>query len=37
MIDTRKKILLNLVVSRVNAAKYFSIIADETADISGVV
>ncbi|XP_060844010.1 zinc finger MYM-type protein 1-like [Rhopalosiphum padi] len=36
MIDACNNILLNKVVSRVNAAKCFSILADETADISGV-
>lgn len=36
MIDACNKILLDKVVSRVNTAKSFSILADETADISGV-
>jgi len=36
IIDTCNKFLLNKVVSRVNAAKYFSILADETANISRV-
>ncbi|XP_025417875.1 uncharacterized protein LOC112688740 [Sipha flava] len=36
MIDACNKILLDKVVSRVNTAKCFSILADETADISGV-
>lgn len=35
MIDVRSNILLNK-VSKVNATKYFSILADEIADISGV-
>lgn len=36
MIDACNKVLLNKVVSKVNAAKCFSILADETADISGI-
>ncbi|XP_025407219.1 zinc finger MYM-type protein 1-like [Sipha flava] len=36
MIDACNKILLDKVVSRVNTAKCFSILADETVDISGV-
>lgn len=35
MIDACNKVLLNKVVSKVNAAKCFSILADETADTSG--
>lgn len=36
MIDACNKNLLDKVVSRVNTAKYFPVLADETADISGV-
>ncbi|KAL4141563.1 hypothetical protein QTP88_004184 [Uroleucon formosanum] len=36
MVDACNKVLLNKVVSKVNAAKCFSILADETADISGI-
>lgn len=36
MIDACNKMLLNKVVSKVNAVKRFSILADETADISGI-
>lgn len=36
MIDACNKIVLDKVVSRVNTAKCFSVLADETADISGV-
>jgi len=36
MIYACNKVLLNKVVSEVNAAKCFSILADETADISGI-
>lgn len=36
MIYACNKVLLNKVVSKVNAAKCFSILADETADISGI-
>lgn len=36
IIDACNKVLLNKVVSRVNAAKCFSILADETTDISGI-
>lgn len=35
-IDACNKVLLNKVVSRVNASKCFSILADETTDISGI-
>lgn len=36
IIDSCNKPLLNKIVSRVNEAKCFSVLADETADVSGI-
>jgi len=36
IIDAYNKVLLNKVVSKVNVAKCFSILADETVDTSGI-
>jgi len=36
IIEACNKVLLDKIVSRVNASKCFSILADETADVSGV-
>ncbi|KAL4143541.1 hypothetical protein QTP88_005860 [Uroleucon formosanum] len=36
IIDSCNKVLLNKIVSRVNEAKCFSVLADETADVSGI-
>uniref|UniRef100_A0A2S2Q6K9 Zinc finger MYM-type protein 1 n=1 Tax=Sipha flava TaxID=143950 RepID=A0A2S2Q6K9_9HEMI len=36
IIDSCNKLLLNKIVSRVNEAKCFTVLADETADVSGI-
>lgn len=36
IIDSCNKVLLNKIVSKVNEAKCFSVLADETADVSGI-
>jgi len=36
IIDSSNKLLFNKIVSRANEAKCFSVLADETADVSGI-